>query len=607
MEGSRPNYDALNAGAFLWGYRVSQASWPDQTDAEQKALIAFEKLIFDHELTHMRIQYALQQWLNSHTYEFTVTVNQPHRRSLSESELERFIERSKNEAEKVWEGAQVSALVELDIADAGEATQGYYDYLDYGNSNVVPGVKGLPTRGFWSSPDPCAKSLTVESVAGSGLEGLQATSQSFPFRAIGENGYVPIEPITWEFAGASEGLRSDGSTTLVAALVGYPRESGPFDVTIKATDAEGATGDLMVQLMVDPVSIDARLPTPVLGDPYDGGFSLESPDGPISLGETWTLGAGKPPWMMLDSATGAVSGTPESGGMYSFTVEASIPTDADPVVISADVNLTVEAVRLLEVLATASAGVVTTSQYCESEWPSGICQVFTEEHYIDQGSESFISDEVNGTSLLTKVHTTMRRLPLPFEIFGGVPVENPGEATGGTADAAASASWVTATSDGSAEGTASINVNRVDGSRWQVHIVGSGIGDGAITCPSGANEPIDPNNPPPIGTVLISCDGSGTGSGSGSGSATLLVTQPSTAFIALDCQAAGVVISVDGIVYFSHSADPACEEPEPIQLPAGEVRIFATGTGGGGQAGVDGPVANSSNAADVTVDILVQE
>lgn len=190
-------------------------------------------------------------------------------------------------------------------------------------------------------------SLALESLGGESLKTLQAQSSTFGFLASGEDGYEPMQPITWEFSGAANGLSPDNSTSLTSRLAGYPRESGAFGVTIKATDADGATGELVVGLTVDPVTIEPRLPVGVVDEAYDGDFSLTGPDGPVSLGEIWsfssepTASGPPPPWLSLDANSGSVSGTPDEEETYDFTVEATIQTDADPIVISANVSIDV--------------------------------------------------------------------------------------------------------------------------------------------------------------------------------------------------------------------------------------------------------------------------
>jgi len=69
-----------------------------------------------------------------------------------------------------------------------------------------------------------------------------------------------------------------------------------------------------------PLVISATVPNAVANQPYNGSLSATGGDGPFM----WAITAGSlPQGLTLNASTGAISGTPTTGGTVSFTVQAT--------------------------------------------------------------------------------------------------------------------------------------------------------------------------------------------------------------------------------------------------------------------------------------------
>jgi len=115
-------------------------------------------------------------------------------------------------------------------------------------------------------------------------------------------------------------LATDGT------LSGTPTESGTFNFTVTATDANGYTGSRAYALGVTPASTISvappTLPSAELALSYSQTITASGGTGPYAFGVT----AGALPAGLTLSAGGALSGTPTESGTFNFTVTA---TDAN--------------------------------------------------------------------------------------------------------------------------------------------------------------------------------------------------------------------------------------------------------------------------------------
>jgi hypothetical protein len=107
------------------------------------------------------------------------------------------------------------------------------------------------------------------------------------------------------------------------ALLGKPAQSGVFDFTVRAVDANGCAGSRAYHMTVDCGSITinpARIANGVVGAPYSQGFTQTGGAGSIH----WGVSAGAlPPGLALNMATGLLAGVPSQVGRFNFTIRAA--------------------------------------------------------------------------------------------------------------------------------------------------------------------------------------------------------------------------------------------------------------------------------------------
>lgn len=112
-------------------------------------------------------------------------------------------------------------------------------------------------------------------------------------------------------------------------LSGVPSAAGNFDFTITATDADSCQVSQAYSMLVNPepcpsITVEpATLPDPVIDELYSETISAVGGVDPY----VFTVSAGElPPLFSLDPATGVLSGTLETPGIFHFTITA---TDAN--------------------------------------------------------------------------------------------------------------------------------------------------------------------------------------------------------------------------------------------------------------------------------------
>lgn len=121
-----------------------------------------------------------------------------------------------------------------------------------------------------------------------------------------------------------------------ATLFGSPRRSGTIALTVRVTDANGATRDAPVSLEVlDRLRLAiGTLPAPRLGKRYRA--VLRTTGGG---GVAWRIASGTlPAGLTLSPTTGAITGTPRRAGVFRFGVSAR---DALGAAVSTRIRLTV--------------------------------------------------------------------------------------------------------------------------------------------------------------------------------------------------------------------------------------------------------------------------
>jgi methionine-rich copper-binding protein CopC len=148
--------------------------------------------------------------------------------------------------------------------------------------------------------------------------GTTGTPFSQVFTQVGAPGTV-----TWSLTGTlPAGLSFNTST---GELSGTPTEDGTFQVTVRATDAAGCFGEVVVTITINCPTITIgplSLPNGTTGTAYSQQLTQSGGTLPIA----WDVAAGTLPTGLSLNASGLISGTPTAANTFNFTARA---TDAN--------------------------------------------------------------------------------------------------------------------------------------------------------------------------------------------------------------------------------------------------------------------------------------
>jgi len=128
---------------------------------------------------------------------------------------------------------------------------------------------------------------------------------------------------TWSRAGGA--LPAGVSFDAAGVLSGTPAEVGTFTATVVASDANwaGNTATRSLTLTVNPPAFSCNVPAPPagrVGDFYQTALSATGNVGTVS----WAIASGAlPAGLLLDAASGTITGTPTNWGTFAMVVQAT--------------------------------------------------------------------------------------------------------------------------------------------------------------------------------------------------------------------------------------------------------------------------------------------
>lgn len=125
----------------------------------------------------------------------------------------------------------------------------------------------------------------------------------------------------YTYAVTSGSLPTGLSLASNGAITGTPTIADTFDFTITATDAEGCTGARAYSIAVScpSITLDDTLADGIVGTAYTGSVAASGGSSPYSYART----LGTLPDGLSLASTGAITGTPTTGGSFGFTVTAT--------------------------------------------------------------------------------------------------------------------------------------------------------------------------------------------------------------------------------------------------------------------------------------------
>jgi len=125
------------------------------------------------------------------------------------------------------------------------------------------------------------------------------------------------------------GLSIDPASGVIS---GVPEASGPFNVSLSATNAFGtATANLALSIDTAPAITSASFVAGLINAPFS--FQPSALNNPTSWGAV-----GLPPGLSIDRPTGAISGSPTANGIFSVTLYATNATAFRSAPLSIDIR-----------------------------------------------------------------------------------------------------------------------------------------------------------------------------------------------------------------------------------------------------------------------------
>ncbi|GLQ50832.1 putative Ig domain-containing protein [Dyella flava] len=129
----------------------------------------------------------------------------------------------------------------------------------------------------------------------------------------------------YTFAVSSGALPAGLTLSSGGVLSGKPTATGTFAFTVTATDSTTGTGPFTqtisysLTVSAPDITLPTSLTAPQIGVSYSQSLAASGGTSPYNYSYTGTL----PNGLTLDTATGTLSGTPDAGGTFNFTVTAT--------------------------------------------------------------------------------------------------------------------------------------------------------------------------------------------------------------------------------------------------------------------------------------------
>jgi len=234
-----------------------------------------------------------------------------------------------------------------------------------GNSGTLSGTPTASGTSTFTVQVQDAKSVTATKVftitIAAGL--TITTAPSLPNGTIGQAYTLTLQaaggtsPYAWQVTtGALPGGLTLGPSS--GAITGTPTSNGTFNFTVQVTDSTNVMATKPFTLIVASglnITNAPTLPSGVVGGSYSQSLNATGGTSPY----TWSVSAGSlPGGLTLSPSSGAITGTPTTGGTFSFTITV---TDSASVTATKSFSLSIAALLAISTQPTLPSGGVGTS------------------------------------------------------------------------------------------------------------------------------------------------------------------------------------------------------------------------------------------------------
>ncbi len=227
-------------------------------------------------------------------------------------------------------------------------------------------ISGTPTRAgtfsFTISVRDGTGQTAQQSYIADVVDRLTLTTMILPAAAVGVAYSATVAATGGEapYAWSATGALPDGLTlnAISGVISGTPTRTGSFDFTVLVRDRNNQSANRGFRIAVGPgLTITTEsLPGAVAGVAYTASISAAGGEAPYS----WTVSGNLPDGLLLNGATGLISGTPSRAGSYDFT---AVARDRNNLSVMKAFRITVGAGLTLTITTESLPGAVTGVAY----------------------------------------------------------------------------------------------------------------------------------------------------------------------------------------------------------------------------------------------------